>query len=109
MTSKHPNCECTQKRFDYFRKRYRNQTLHLIRRCAECGKTAQNPMRQDEYDRSWVDTLPIMASGVMEQPVQPRAQPVRSTKQSVKPKSRVQSRADAIQAKLSRHIESRTL
>ena len=107
--SKHPTCPCTQKRFDYFRKRYRNKTLHRIRQCAECGKTAQNPMKQADYDTNWVDTLPVMANGVMEQPVQPRAEPVRSAKQSVKPKSRVQSRADAIQAKLSRHIQSRTL
>ena len=111
MTSKHPNCECKEKRFDYFRKRYRNQTLHLIRRCAECGKAAQNPMRQDEYDRAWVESLPVMVNGVMEPPVQPKAEPVRSTRNpSVRsPKNRVQTRADAIQAKLQRHIESRTL
>ena len=59
MTPKHPKCGCSQKRYTYFRKRYRNQTLHLKRRCADCGKTAQNPMRQDEYDRAWVETLPI--------------------------------------------------
>ena len=91
MTSKHPNCGCAQKRYEYFLKRYRNQTLHLIRRCAECGKTAQNPMRQDEYDRSWVESLPVMENCVMEQPVQSRAEPVRSTRQAVKPKGRVQS------------------
>ena len=107
--SKHPKCECETKCYTYFRKRYRNQTLHLIRQCAECGKTAQNPMRQDEYDRSWVESLPVMADGVLEQPVQSRAEPMRSRAQSVKPKSRVQSRADAIQAKLQRHIQSRSL
>ena len=109
MTSKHPNCECETKRYNYFLKRYRNQTLHLIRRCAECGKTAQNPLRQDEYDRTWVESLPVMANGVREQPVQSRAEPMRSTSQPVKPESRVQSRADAIQEKLSRHIQNRTL
>ena len=87
MTSKHPKCECTEKRYTYFRKRYRNQTLHLIRSCAECGKPAQNPMRQHEYDRSWVESLPIMANGVME--------------------NTAQSRADAIMAKLQTHIETR--
>ena len=87
MTSKHPKCECAQKRYTYFLKRYRNQTLHLIRRCAECGKTAQNPMRQDEYDRNWIEALPIMAKGVME--------------------NTAQSRADAIMAKLQKHIGTR--
>ena len=110
MSNKHPKCECAQKRYTYFRKRYRNQTLHLIRQCAECGKAAQNPMRQADYDTNWVDTLPVMENGILEyNTMESRAKPVRSTRQSVKPKSRVQSRADAIQAKLSRHIESRTL
>ena len=118
MTSKHPNCECKEKRYEYFRKRYRNQTLHLIRRCAECGKAAQNPMRQDEYDRSWVESLPVMANGVMEHPVQngrtdinnfvvSNNDVVRPSRQSVKPESRVQSRADAIMKKLQNHIHSR--
>ena len=87
MSNKHPKCECAQKRYTYFRKRYRNKTLHLIRQCAECGKPAQNPMRQDEYDRSWVENLPIMQNGVME--------------------NTAQSRADAIMAKLQKHIENR--
>ena len=107
--SKYPTCQCAQKRYDYFRKRYRNGTLHLIRRCTSCGKPAQNPMRQHEYDRTWVESLPVMANGVREQPVQSRAEPMRSTSQPVKPESRVQSRADAIQEKLSRHIQNRTL
>lgn len=109
MTSKHPNCECQEKRYTYFLKRYRNKTLHLIRRCAECGTAAQNPMRQGDYSAQWVESLPVMVNGVMEQPVQPKAEPVRSTRQSVKPENRVQSRADAIQEKLSRHIQSRSL
>ena len=49
--SKYPKCECNTKKFDYFRKRYRNKTLHLMRQCPQCGKVAINPMRQDEYDR----------------------------------------------------------
>ena len=85
--SKYPACNCRTTRFDYFRKRYRNQTLHLIRRCGSCGKAAQNPMRQDEYDRNWVDTLPVIAKGVIE--------------------NTPQSRADGILAKLQNHIENR--
>ena len=85
--SKYPNCECQTTRFDYFRKRYRNNTLHLMRQCPQCGKTAQNPMRQDEYDRVWVDGLPVMENGIM--------------------KPTVQSRADAIMSKLHNHIENR--
>ena len=103
MTSKHPNCECETKKYTYFRKRYRNQTLHLIRQCAECGKAAQNPMRQDEYDRSWVESLPVMAEGVMEQPVQS----MESRNPTPNPKSRVQTRADAIMKKLQNHIDNR--
>ena len=86
--SKYPNCECRTTRFDYFRKRYRNGTSHLVRQCPECGKVAQNPMRQDGYDRNWVSSLPILENGVMKQTVQ--------------------SRADAIQAKLQNHIASRS-
>ena len=56
--SKYPKCKCNAKRFDYFRKRYRNGTLHLVRQCPGCGKVAQNPMRQAEYDKIWVDGLP---------------------------------------------------
>ena len=106
--SKHPKCECAQKRYDYFRKRYRNQTLHLIRRCAECGKTAQNPMRQDEYDRNWIDTLPIISTGGRSEPVQSVKPNLQSRADTVKSKvnparsraTPVQSRADAIQSKL---------
>ena len=54
MTAKHPNCHCKEKRYEYFLKRYRNQTLHLIRRCAECGKASQNPMRQSDYSPQMV-------------------------------------------------------
>ena len=86
--SKYPNCECPTTKFEYFRKKYRNGSLHLVRQCPQCGKIAQNPMRQDEYDRAWVDGLPIMENGEM--------------------KPTVQSRADAIQAKLQDHIANRT-
>ena len=85
--SKYPTCECAQKRYDYFRKRYRNGTLHLIRHCGLCGKPAQNPMRQDDDDRAWVESLPVMANSIME--------------------NTAQSRADAIIEKLQNHIESR--
>ena len=110
MTSKHPNCECQEKRYEYFRKRYRNQTLHLIRRCAECGKTAQNCMPMRDYDRAWVETLPIMENGVMEQPVQSVKPNLKSRADTVKSRANpVQSRADAIMKKLQRHIENRSL
>ena len=86
--SKFPNCDCQTKKYDYFRKRYRNNTLHLMRQCPQCGKIAQNPMRQDEYDRAWVDGLPVLENG------------------SITPT--VQSRVEAIQARLRNHIENRS-
>ena len=64
-------------------------------------------MRQEDYDKRWVESLPIMRNGVTEHSVQ-NAKPV----QTAKPMRRanpVQSRADAIQAKLQRHIQNRTL
>ena len=87
MNGKYPQCKCTTKKYDYFRKRYRNNTLHLIRKCPVCGKVAQNPMRQQEYDRAWVDSLPVQENGIM--------------------KHTPQSRADAIMAKLQNHINTR--
>ena len=105
--SKYPNCNCGTTRFDYLRKRYKNGTLHLVRRCATCQAIAQNAMRQDDYDKRWVESLPVMRNGVTEHSVQ-NANPV----QTAKPMRRanpVQSRADAIQAKLQRHIQNRTL
>ena len=86
--SKYPNCECGTKRFDYFRKRYKNNTLHLMRRCPQCQKVAQNPMRQDEYDKNWIDGLPMMENSIL--------------------KPTVQSRVAAIHAKLRTHIENRS-
>ena len=84
---KYPTCECNQQRYDYFRKRYRNGTLHLMRQCPQCGAIAQNPMKQAEYDRAWVDGLPVIENGA---------------------KPTIQSRAEAIQTKLQNHIENRT-
>ena len=72
--SKFPNCLCGTTRFDYFRKRYRNGTLHLMRRCPQCEKVAQNPMPKREYDRAWVDGLPVIENGSIEQTVQSRAE-----------------------------------
>ena len=113
MTSgKHPKCECGTTKYDYFKKIYRNGTLHMFRKCPLCQKVAQNAMRQDEYDANWLAGLPVMENGVIRtSPVETRAEPVRSTrKPSVRsPKSRVQTRADAIQEKLSQHIQSRNL
>ena len=72
--SKYPTCPCRSTRFEYSRKRYRNNTLHLMRKCPQCEKVAQNPMRQDEYDRNWIDGLPVMEKGSIEQTVQSRAE-----------------------------------
>ena len=110
--SKHPKCECETKKYTYFLKRYRNKTLHLIRRCAECGKTAQNPMRQQDYDKNWVSTLPIVETGVIGNSVKPnlqsRAVTVKSKVNTAQSRANpVQSRADAIHQKLQRHIENR--
>ena len=109
---KYPKCECAQKRYTYFRKRYRNQTLHLIRSCAECGKTAQNPMRQQDYDKNWVSTLPIVETGVIGNSVKPnlqsRADTVKSKVNTAQSRANpVQPRADAIHQKLQKHIENR--
>ena len=88
MNSKHPNCECGNSKYDYFRRRYRNGTLHLMRKCRECGKTGQNAMRTQDYDANWIETLQIVDKGVRSAPVQ--------------------SRADQIHAKLKTHIANRT-
>ena len=71
--SKYPTCECNITKYEYFRKRYKNGTLHLMRKCPSCGKIAQNPMPHREYDKGWVDSLPIMTNGVMEQTIQGKA------------------------------------
>ena len=69
-------------------------------------------MRVVDYDTNWVDTLPIVDKGVTSEPVQ-NANPVQSQCDRVPSsndegvKTRVQSRADAIQAKLQRHIANR--
>lgn len=84
--SKYPSCQCGTEKYDYFLKRYRNATLHLMRKCPLCGKAAQNAMRQDEYDRHWIEGLPIVENGVVV------SQP---------------SRAEQIQKKLENHITAR--
>ena len=91
--SKYPQCECKATRFSYFRRRYKNGTLHLLRKCEPCGKIAQNAMTQTDYDMNWVNALPIVDKAGRSEPVQ-----------SMNP---VKSRADAIQAKLQRHIANR--
>ena len=85
--SKYPNCNCGTTRFDYLRKRYKNGTMHLMRRCPACQAIAQNAMRQEDYDKRWVESLPVMRNGVTEHSVQ--------------------SRADAIMEKLQKHISTR--
>ena len=109
MSNKHPNCSCGTTRFSYFRRRYKNGTFHMFRKCPSCQKVAQNAMSQSDYDANWVDGLPVMENGVIRtQSVEPRAEPMRSTRESVRsPKSRVQSRADAIMEKLQNHINTR--
>ena len=113
MTSgKYPRCECKVSRFDYLRKRYKNGTLHMFRKCPSCQKVAQNAMAQADYPAEWVGSLPISENGVMEQPVksnlQSRADVVKSRTETVRSRANpVQSRADKLHAKLQRHIESR--
>ena len=85
--SKYPSCNCGATRFDYFRKRYRNLSLHLVRQCPQCGKVGANPLRQEEYDRNWIDGLPVIGSGI--------------------PKPTGQSRAEQATAKLQNHILNR--
>ena len=98
--SKYPNCRCRATRFSYFRRKYKNGTLHLLRKCEACGKIAPNAMTQADYDTQWVETLQIVDNAGRSDPVQ-NMKPV----QNVNP---VQSRADQIHAKLQRHIANRT-
>ena len=107
MNSKHPNCECGNTKYDYFRRRYRNGTLHLMRKCRECGKTGQNAMRTQDYDTNWIETLQIVSTGGRSETVQ-NANPVQ-TQKPMRRANPVQSRADQIHAKLQRHISNRTL
>ena len=70
-------------------------------------------MRQEDYDKRWVESLPIMRNGVTEHSVQ-NAKPVQTAKPMRTPKTGyrpnpVQNRADQIHEKLKRHIQSRTL
>ena len=105
MNSKHPKCGCETTRYSYFRRRYRNGTLHLMRKCEACGKVGQNAMTQNDYDTNWIETLPIVDKTGRSDPVQTE-KPMRRIKpvQNMKP---VQSRADRIHAKLQRHIANR--
>ena len=103
--SKYPQCECKTTRFSYFRRRYRNGSLHLLRKCEACGKTGQNAMTQADYDANWVDTLPIVEPDGTGHSVKPNLQ---SRADVVKSRANpVQSRADAIHEKLQRHIQKR--
>ena len=111
--SKYPNCNCGTTRFDYLRKRYKNGTLHLVRRCATCKAIAQNAMRQEDYCKRWVESLEVIDKGVTSEPVQnanpvQTAKPMRTPKTGYRPNP-VQNRADQIHEKLKRHIQSRTL
>ena len=64
-------------------------------------------MRIADYDTNWIDTLQIVEKSVTSEPVQ-NANPVR-TEKTMRRENPVQSRADAIQAKLQRHIQKRSL
>ena len=100
--SKYPRCECQTKKYDYFKKRYRNGALHMFRKCSSCGKVAQNAMSQSDYDANWVSELPVSENGVIRSPnLKSRADHVQSRANPV------QNRADRIHAKLQRHILSR--
>ena len=109
MTSKYPNCECKEKRFDYLRRRYKNGTLHMFRKCPSCQKVAQNAMRTADYDVNWIETLQIVSTDGRSEPVQTQKQMGHLTHQKTGCQPKVQSRADQIHAKLQRHIQRRTL
>ena len=106
--SKYPRCECQTKKYDYFRKCYKNGTLHMFRKCPSCEKVAQSAMSQSDYDANWVSELRVSENGVaIKSNLQSRADHVQSRATPVQSRNRVQSRADAIHAKLQRHILSR--
>ena len=112
--SKYPNCECKATQFSYFRRRYRNGTLHLMRKCRACGKASQNAMRASDYPTEWVNALDIIETDGTGQSVKPtlqsRADTVKSKVNPAQSRAKpVQSRADAVHEKLIRHIQSRTL
>ena len=57
---KYPNCPCRVRKYQYFRREYRNSTFHLFRQCIECGNVARSPLKQADYDRQWIDSLPLL-------------------------------------------------
>ena len=106
--TKYPACECTPKRYTYFRRRNRNGTLHLLRKCRACHKIARNAMRASDYPTEWVNALEIVETDDTGQrrAIVQNANPVQ-TEKPMRRANPVQSRADAIQAKLQRHIQRR--
>ena len=99
--TKYPACACEPKRYTYYRRRNRNSTLHLIRKCRACHTIARNAMRTSDYPTEWVNALEIVETVDTGQ-----MRAIRPNGRTEKP---IQTRADAIHRKLQRHIESRTL
>ena len=96
IDQKFPRCDCTPKKFTYYRRLNKNGTLHLMRRCVTCQRNASSAMRGTDYPAEWVNALEI------EQP--------RYTGQTgaiVQNDNPTQSRADAIMHKLQSHIANR--
>ena len=96
--TKYPACACAPKRYTYYRRRNRNGTLHLIRKCRACHKAAQNAMRKADYPTEWVNALDIIETRSTGQ--------IGAIVQNANP---VQTRANQIHAKLQRHIANRGL
>ena len=95
--TKYPACACEPKRYTYYRRRNRNSTLHLIRKCRVCHKAAQNAMRKADYPAEWVNTLDIIET-----------QGTGQNGAIVQNANPTQSRADAIMHKLQSHIANRS-
>ena len=94
--TKYPACACAPKRYTYYRRRNRNGTLHLIRKCRACHTIARNAMRTSDYPTEWVNALEIVATVDTGQ--------MRASMQNANP---MQTRANQIHAKLQRHIANR--
>ena len=57
---KYPRCSIAcLKKFTYYRRQNKNGTLHLMRRCVTCQKSASSAMRSTDYPQEWVSTLDI--------------------------------------------------